>query len=546
MVAIRLHRLGVEALLDAPPKVGVQRISAETAAETTGGGPIRIHRLGIEVLAQFPAKVGVQRVSAETAALTTGGGELRLHALAIEVLLSNIPAIAMHRISTETAALTTGGGALRAHRLGLEVLARTGVPAPTPLTLAADIEFWMHNWADTLEIETSYSTDVIRSPETGAEERRSLIQRPVRTLTARWTQMSQERVHQLRLMLRRLPNDNVQLPLYCDATELTASASAVDTQFFLDADNRRFFVGGRVLFFEHTKSFVSRTEAKTGIITELTAASITVDVAPGVSMTAGHWAVVPLIDCELVLEPSVTWETAEVANVEITFREHRGPNALPPITVGLPPGFPRRLGRPIFEIEPNWIRGIDTSYPRYGSEQQVGRRLVPLTEGTRYNQLQTWDLAPIERPDWYRIASMFDSRRGRAETFWAIDREFILTVSNTTSIFVDIVPFGRFEDFDDIWTESNLGVAIKMKDGQIHLMQVNTVADNGSFWRLTAAGGQSIADPIVLADIDFCARARISRFNSDSMRETWHTNNVCDIRLQTIETQDEQSIDFDA
>jgi hypothetical protein len=220
-------------------------------------------------------------------------------------------------------------------------------------------------------------------------------------------------------------------------------------------------------------------------------------------------------------------------------------NSLPPLTVGLPPGFPHRLGLPVFEIEPNWIRGVVTSYQRHGLEQRIGRRLVPLPDGDRYAQVQSWDLAPILREDWYRVASMFDSRRGRALAFWAIDREFSWTVTNTTSIFIDIAPFGRFVDFNQIWTEQNIGAAIVMKDGTIHLMQVNTVSDNGSFWRLTAVGGQSIQQPIDLSQIDFFARARISRFDSDALREVWKTNNVCEIRLRTIEVQNEKVVDFD-
>jgi len=38
----------------------------------------------------------------------------------------------------------------------------------------------------------------------------------------------------------------------------------------------------------------------------------------------------------------------------------------------------------------------------------------------------------------------------------------------------------------------------------------------------------------------------LTRFDSDAMREVWHTNTVCDVRLNTIEVQNEKSVDFDA
>jgi hypothetical protein len=546
MVAIRLHRYGVEALADAGTKVAVGRLGYEAALEQSGGGTVRLHRYGIEVLAKPAPKLAVSRVGHEAALAETGGGPVQLHRYGIEVLFDNSVTLAISRVGSESALLQTGAGPVQLHRLGVEVLAKTGVPDPVPLPLAADIEFWMHNWVNEVEIETSYETDVVRSPDTLAEERRSLYQRPARTLALRWTRQSKEEIYQLRLMLRRMTGENVQIPIYPDVTALNADAGPSDTTFQITTTNKRFYVGARVLFFRCNETYIQRTDVLTGIITELSAAHIKIDgLGLGIALTAGVHCVIPLIDCEIHMEPEVTWETAEVGDVELTVRERRGMNSLPPLTVGLPPGFPHRLGLPVFEIEPNWIRGVVTSYQRHGLEQRIGRRLVPLPDGDRYAQVQSWDLAPILREDWYRVASMFDSRRGRALAFWAIDREFSWTVTNTTSIFIDIAPFGRFVDFNQIWTEQNIGAAIVMKDGTIHLMQVNTVSDNGSFWRLTAVGGQSIQQPIDLSQIDFFARARISRFDSDALREVWKTNNVCEIRLRTIEVQNEKVVDFD-
>ncbi len=544
MVAIRIHRLGVEALLDAAPQAAVTRAGYEAAAAEAGGGAIRLHRLGVEVLAKLPAKTGVNRVGYEVAAAQAGAGPVRLHRLGVEVLFDNPSLAAVSRVGFEAGALQTGSGPIQLHRLGVEILAKTGVPDPVPLPLATDIEFWMHNWVDEVEIETSYETDISRSPDTLAEERRSLWQRPQRTMSLHWLRQGKTEIYQLRLMLRRLSAENIQIPLYPDVATINADTLSTATTFLVTTTNKRFYVGARVLFFRNDLSYIQRTDVKTGIITALSASHIQISAQLGIELTAGAWSVVPLIDCEIVMEPDVTWETAEVGNVKLDVREVRGKNALPPLAVGLAPGFPNRLGRPVFEIEPNWIRGIRTSYKRHGSEQRIGRRLVPLPDGDRYVQQQSWDLAPVLRSDWYRVASMFDSRRGRALSFWAIDREFSWTVSNTTSIFVDIVPFGRFVDFNQIWTEQNIAVAIVMKDGEIHLMQVNTVSDNGSFWRLTAVGGQSIEDPIDLTQIDFVARARLSRFDSDAMREIWQTNDVCEIRLKTIEVQNEKTVDF--
>lgn len=548
MVAIRNHRFGVETLQEAAAQAAVHRVSYEAAVEATGAGTVRNHRFGVEVLAQVQPKVGVTRHNYEAAVEATGAGTVRNHRFGVEVLLSNLAKIGIGRVSYEAAVNQVVGGLLRLHRFGIELLARSGVPNPVPLALGANIEFFMHNWVDELTIETAYMTDVNRSPQTLAEERRSLIQRPERTLTLHWLRMDATEVYQLRRLLRRLTSENLQLPLYPDAIEVGADAPlGTETDFTVNVENRRFYVGARVLFFETSKTYLAVGEVKTGIITELTATQIKIDAALGVAVLANKWSVVPLIDCEILLDPQITWETAEVANVNLTVREFRGKNALPPTSLGLTSGFPVRLGRPVFEIEPNWIRGIRTTYKRIGNEQRVGRRTVPLLDGTRYSQFQDWNLSPLERADWYRVMRMFDTRRGRGESFWAIDREFTWDLALTSSVFIDVVPFGTFADFnpDGIWTDSNIAAAIVMKDGEIHLAQINTVVDNTSTWRLTLVGGQTIDDPIDLTQVEYFAMARISRFNTDAMKERWLTNNVCSVRLKTIELQNEKDVDFD-
>ena len=545
MVDIRLHRLGVEALLDAPPQIAVERASYEVAALQGGSGSVRLHRMAVEVLAKKDPILGVQRASYEAAALAGGSGPVQLHRLALEALLGNLPSqVAVERMSYEAAALAGGSGAIRLHRMAVEVLGRTGVPDPVPLPLAADNEFFMHNWADELEMETSYLTDVGRSPDTLAEERRSLIQRPERVLTLRWLRASQTEVYQLRLLARRMTFENLQIPLYQDASTLTASAGVIDTTFSLDLTGRRFFRGARVLFCRSTSTYVTRTAAIIRTITSLAGAAITVDSATGVDMQAGEWDIVPLIDIDYVDEPEIEMLTDRVASVSLTVREHRGENSLPPIAVSVAPGFPFRLGRSVFEIQSNWARGIVTRYVPQGGTQRIGRKLVPYRDGTRYAQRQDWDLAPIQRKDFERVLGHFDAMRGRSKSFWTIDQERELTLALTSSAFIDVNPFGRFEDFDQLWTEAGVAAAIKMRDGTIYLVQINTVLDNGSTWRLTIVAGQALPPVIDLTQVDYFARARISRFFDDVMRESWSTREVCSVRLSTIEAQNERNADF--
>ena len=469
---------------------------------------------------------------------------IRLHRLGVEALLDAPPQVAVERTSYEVATLSGGSGPVRLHRMAVEVLARTGVPDPVPLPLATGIEFFMHNWADELEMETSYTTDVNRSPETLAEERRSLVQRPERTMTLRWLRATQTEVYQLRLLARRMAFENLQIPLYQDASELVASAGASAVTFSIDLTGRRFFRGARVLFFLSDVTYVTKTAAIVRTITGVTGSTITVNTTPGVAMAARQWTIVPLIDCDYVDEPEVTMLTDRVADVTLTVREHRGENSLPPTATVLAPGFPLRLGRSVFEIESNWVRGVTTRYVPYGGTQQVGRKQVPYRDGTRYMQRQDFNLGPIQRDDFEKVLNHFDAMRGRAKSFWVIDREFELTLALTSSVFIDVVPFGDFADFNQLWTDTNIAAAIKMKDGRVYLVQINTVLDNGSTWRLTIVAGQALPPSIDLTQVEFFARARMSRFFEDVLREAWTTREVANLRLSTIEVQNERIADF--
>ncbi len=543
MVAIRLHRLGIEALLDSAAQAAVSRATFEAAVPAAGAGPVQLHRLGAEVLAKVPAKAGVQRVTFEAAAPAAGAGPLQLHRLGVEALVSIRVQVGVQRVTFEAAAPAAGAGPLQLHRLGVEILARVGIGNPVPRPLATDIEFFMHNWAEEVEIETGYTTDVVRSPITLAEERRALQQRPERILTTRWLRGGKEEIRQLRLHLRRLTSDNVQFPIYPDVAQLTDDVSAIGTTIPADISNRRFYAGGRVLFFRTTSTWIDRTSVRTAIVRGVSSLSFEIETAVGAMDK--NWSVVPLIDCEILFEPEFTTETAEVSQLTLVLREYRGPNALPPLAVGNAPGFVTRLGYPVFEIESNWIQGVDTRYRRAGQEQRTGRRNLPSPDGERYSQSQDWILAPIDRTDWYRIASLFDTRQGRRKAFWAIDREFTYTVANTNAGFIEIVPYGRFVDFNTHWLEDGIAAAIRMRNGEIHLAQVQAVDDNSSTWRLTFRAGQTIEQPIDLSQIDFFSMARITRFDSDTMREVWKTDGVCEIRLSTIELQNEKVVDFD-
>ena len=550
MAELRIVREALEALANSPVRAGVTRMGHEVAAADGGtGAELTIFRAAVEIIADRDPETSVTRMGHEVAAADGGtGAELTVFRQAIEILIEIPTTIGATRMGHEVAAVDGGTGAnLSVVRAAIEVIGSVGVTPPVPLALATTVDFFINNWASQVEMESSYETDVTRSPFTLTEERRSSRQRPQRSITYRWTRDSLEEYDRMVVFLRRLTNENIQGLLFQDFANVTAAQGPSDAVIHCDAAYKRFFPGQRILVSKMPDGF--QAHASVEVLTILAASSIaikTTTVPSQVFDPADNWTVFPIIDCEKKLDTEQLDETTQTIDMGIELHEFRGPSALPPTVVGLPDGWETAFGLPTWKIEPNWINGVTKGYHRYGTMQSQGRHPGrPAVEGDRYAQTQSYSLL-LDRPDFWRVLNFFDSRRGRTLAFWAVDREFVWNVVDTDPNFIDVTPFQDFADFNAIWTDDHAGAGIVMNDGTIHIVHINTVQDIGGVWRLTLVFGESLPDPIDVTEIDYFARARTSRFRSDAMKEAWETSEVVRITLSTIETINEQDVDFTA
>jgi len=549
MAELRVVREALEALAGSPVRAGVNRIAHEVAALDGGtGAGLTIVRAAVEVIGDRIPETAVTRITHEVAAADGGtGANLSVMRQAIEILIEVPTTIGATRLAHEVAAADGGTGAnLSVMRAAIEVIGNVGVTPPVPLTLATTVDFFINNWASQVEMESSYETDVTRSPFTLTEERRSKRQRAQRVINYRWSRNSAAEYDRMIVFLRRLTNENLQGLLFQDFANVTAEQAAGESIIHCESGKKRFFPGQRILVSKMPDGF--QAHATVEVLTILAVSDIRIITSTVPSQTfdpALNWTVFPIIDCEKKLETEQTDETTETIDMGIELHEFRGPSALPPTTVGLPDDWEVAFGLPIWEIEPNWVNGVPKGYKRYGNMQQQGRAVKPKLEGDRYAQTQRYDLL-LDRTDFWRVLNFFDSRRGRALAFWSVDREFIWNVVDTDPNFIDVTPFGEFADFDAIWTEDSSGAGIVMNDGTIHIVHINTVQDIGGVWRLTLALGETLPDPIDVTQIDRFARARTTRFQSDAMTERWETSEAVRISLSTIETINEQDVDFTA
>lgn len=521
-------------------------MALEAAVEDGGSDQAEMARLAMEVMAKSPPELAVHRMALEAAAEDSGSDQLEMARLSLGVMAKTPTAVAIHRMAVEAAAIDDGSDAVNMSRLAIEVMAKVGVPAPVPLTLQNPPEFFANNWETArTTIESTYLTDISRSPTTLTEERRSLAERPARVMKVKWTQWDLDNMDRLMVFLRNTTQTQMQLPLYPDGTLLTEDAGSGDTVIKLDTANRRFFIGGRVILVP-TSALKDRTANPiVRVIDYLINGELTLTATVGQNISANQWMVFPYIDCDIHLGPQLIMPTDQSASMQLTFTEHKGRNSLPPTATGLPAGWQVAPdGKPIFMPDHNWEENVGVTYRRYGKAATTGRKTAVSVDGERYVQVTSYAIRAT-REDFWPVMEMFDTRQGRGRAFWAVDRENIWTLSDTDPTFIDVQQFGTFSDFDQDWVGVGLAAAIVMKDGTVYLREINTVQDNGGSWRLTLVGGQTLPDPIDLTQVAYFARARHSRFEADSLEERWYTTGVVDASFSITEIPNEATLDLD-
>ena len=545
MVFVRVHRHAIEVLAKAPVTASLSRQETETAFEDAGsGGTVDIHRHSIEALAKVPATIKMHRQEVEAAFGDSGsGGTVDVHRHAIEVLAKSPSKAGLFRQEIEAAFQDTGaGGSIQIHRHAIEVLARRAVPPITPLSFPTGLDFFLHNWVEGVAMETRYMTDITRSPTTLAEERRGLLERPQRQLKVEFLHGTVAEVDRLLVNLRRLTNENLVVPLFQDTVIVTDSATLQD-EINGNFRYRRFFDGGRVAVFTQNPTSESLKLSADVDIYQIEAVfsdHIQVERNLDQAYADNTWFVVPLMDLEIVLQPEITHHTTTTVEVSLTLNEVVGKNALPPsFTGGVPDGWHQQLGLPVFEFDLDWDGGITTTYKRYGQRRTEGRKPVVVPDGPRYVQVQDFKLK-LDRPDFWRVLNLFDSRRGRLDLFWEIDQENMWTVLDTDPQFIDVQSFGIFADFSADFTDH---AGIVMNDGTVYIREINTIQDVGP-WRISLVAGNDLPDPIDVSEIKRFSRARMKRFDADSLPEKWHNTEAVDTSFSTIEVLAEGEIDI--
>jgi hypothetical protein len=466
--------------------------------------------------------------------------EVQVSRLAVEVLASPLKEAAVSRVDVEVAASAreSSGDEVQLSRIALEALARRGSSGPVvPLDLAAGVEVFLHNWATELRLNSSYLTDVATSAATGAESRRGLILKPDRSMRCVWESDDRTRLDRMYVMLRKMSDERINVPLYCDQRELDAAYTTADDTLFFDTSKGRWFVGARVVIvrFDSCAQYLSH---EFGIIADLEDDRIVLDANLSAGVPVGS-VVMPMMDMEIVLKPKLDMTTALVNKLTVEFSEVPGASALPPVKADFPSGAQTFQDWPIFDVDPDWIRGIKKGRDRQGRSYTQGRARRVFAAADRSRQTHELFLSG-DRDEMFRVVEFFDTRRGRLRTFWLTDFEFVWQTAeiDASGAFVGVSELGDFDDFKDELEGAWIGLV--MEDGTVYVREVVTVQQVLTVFRCTV--NPALPAGLNATDVVRIARARFTRFESDEMEESWKHTGYMSTRLRFIEALNEKDV----
>jgi len=540
MVEVRASRLAQEVLADEGDVGGVTRVDVQVGAISDDDtGEVQCSRMTVEVLAQEPDVASTTRVDVQVGALSDDDtGEVQCSRMAVEVLGAPLAEAAATRVDVQVGALSDDDtGEVQCSRMSIECLARQGSAGPvTPLALVDDAHIFLHNWATKAEMRTSFRNSVKPSPDSGAESRRGLSVKPLRSMKLEWQvgdDLTLEDLERVEVFLRRMTDQRFQVPIYMDQHELAASYSSSDSTIYLPTREARFFTGARIGivqldFCNQPVSFSFHT------ISDMTNSQLDLDATLGVDVAAGS-LVFPIMDCEVALDVDANYSTARVSTVKVTVVEAPGASQLPPLKSDTPTGAElAHDGRPIWFEEPDWTSGVIKGRDRQGRRNRQGRADFVNLEGDRSRQTHRFTISG-NRTEMWNALEFFETRRGRLRSFWHIDQDQYLEALAIDAAGTD-VSIRAIGDLSDMQEEFD-ALGLVMEDGTQYVRDVSIIQE--ILTTFTIALNTNLPAGLDVNDVVRVARARLVRFTSDEFRETWTHTGLMTSSISVIEVLNE-------
>lgn len=444
----------------------------------------------------------------------------------------------------------------RVSRQVVHVVARAPqlvVPRPLPVSLP----FLKHaNWSTPPEIETAWSTDVVRSDETLAQDRKGLVSRPTRRIRARLLGKDVHESYAVMIAaMRQGQHQACPVPLYGDRSIMLGNSSGDSTTREVPCDTRwrRLHYGARVgvALEELVNDATSYTSFALGTIKEIYEDRLVIAGMPR-DYPEGAW-IYPLLDCEVSLDAEGSLVTDGVFDIGIEALEIIGSSALPASWVGSlnaffpyaqlgasnEPGDPR--GKLVFDLSPNWNISPKLRIVRDGDRTLLGTGSTTRVRGDRPTIEYTYQLDEFTREDFWKVIRCHDGIGGRLETFW-------LPFPTSPWQLIEIDPSGLYAKVASPRNRSDLqaffqyvSITTDLLPGYYQVREINEVSElsPGIFsinWIEPITVGVSFPiDRLNVRPMD------LVQFKEDALTERWLTDEVVSATVVMVSALAEQS-----
>ena len=385
-----------------------------------------------------------------------------------------------------------------------------------------------HNWMSSVQVETSFLTDITQSAGSVSEERRGLRRRPGRLITARFTAFTREDSARLLLAVLRYNHQANVFPLYCDVSIVTEASTGNTLK--CDTSNRRFFIGMWVLVAEHTGKGLTNEQYVQ--ISSITPGFLGVSLITGTIPVGAR--VYPLVQIDPNLSMNPVLLTDDKVSVEVAVLELLGPSTLPSTaqdSLSRLSFLQWKDGYPIFEFRKDWTTSVRVNIARPGEKYGQGRDQVISLAGSRpklgFSMAHTF----LNRAEFFHYMKFAESRSGRLRPFWMLNPQRLFTPTSVAGN--DIVVEAIGNDVEDWNFFERVGVVLS--DGTIFISKITNVV-LGADITFTLED----APTFVLADIRRMSTAHLCRFNADAISEEWDTSGIVRMSSDVIEVLNEK------
>lgn len=398
-----------------------------------------------------------------------------------------------------------------------------------------------HNWISRVVFRTGWLTDVTSGIETGAESRRSLLDKPTREIQFQIESRDADQAREILEYARRMGTYRFSIPVYSDFVLLKQQFLPELVLVDRIIAFRRLFIGQKVAVVHPTTGAVEIVELR----------EITLDAmlfrSPGLlgGFPPGSW-IYPLMDCELAQDVELVGLNANVITLQLTAQEVNGPSTLPPSYAGpvsgiygtqtsLDPNSPKTSQVPTVEVFPhNWIQGLPLRFQRELDSYDGGKEPI-VVERTKFPR-ESMDLQinGEDRIAFLQLFLLHEACRGRSKSFFVrFPYDHWPQAVTTLGVRSVVLPaVGRLLDWQAKVFHTYLGFAF---NGQLYLRQFRSVTDLGSgMWRFE----WDDALPQVATNCAVHEWVRM-RFEDDTLEEVWETSEVCVLQKSLIEVHDE-------